>query len=246
MRVLKIVAEGVTTSFRYPQFMQTIHPTYEAPPPATIYGHVCSALGEWVNPEGLAFAYHFSYASQAVDLEHILVLAASTGKLPGTNLPKVLEGAMNPFQRRILFQPRLVLYVNRPEWENAFKSPRYAVVLGRSQDLFTYTSVATVELEQSEDAYLEHTLLPYDMALQTRRGYVVLMPRYLDYVDQRRPSFARYVIMHDRVHTREMQRYSREPSRYWIDPTSPLSEGGHLGLVFHSFVGDAYESLHLA
>jgi CRISPR-associated protein Cas5t len=246
MRVLKIVAEGVTTSFRYPQFMQTIHPTYEAPPPATIYGHICSAVGEWVDPEGLAFAYHFGYAGQAVDLEHILVLSASSGKLPGTNLPKVLEGAMNPFQRHILFQPKLVLYINRPEWERAFRSPRYAVVLGRSQDLFTYTSVSTVELEQSEEAYLEHTLLPYEMALQTRRGYVVLMPRYLDYADQRRPSFARYVVLHDRVQTREMQQYDSKTSRYWIDPTSPLSDGAHLGLVFHTFVGDTYESLRLA
>ena len=28
MKVLKIVAEGLTTSFRYPHFMQQIHPSF--------------------------------------------------------------------------------------------------------------------------------------------------------------------------------------------------------------------------
>lgn len=52
MQVLKIVLEGVTTSFRYPHFMLGVQPSFPPPPPATIYGHVCSALGEWVAPEG--------------------------------------------------------------------------------------------------------------------------------------------------------------------------------------------------
>ena len=33
MKVLKIVAEGLTTSFRYPHFMQQIHPSFQMPPP---------------------------------------------------------------------------------------------------------------------------------------------------------------------------------------------------------------------
>jgi len=46
MRVLKVVAEGPITSFRYPHFMQQIHPSFQMPPPATIYGHISSALGK--------------------------------------------------------------------------------------------------------------------------------------------------------------------------------------------------------
>jgi CRISPR-associated protein Cas5t len=94
MRVLKVVAEGVTTSFRYPHFMQKIHPTFPMPPPATIYGHICSALGEWFDPKGVSFAYHFTHAGEVWDTEHIIILSRATGKLQTTQLPKVLEGGV--------------------------------------------------------------------------------------------------------------------------------------------------------
>lgn len=244
MRVLKVVAEGITTSFRYPHFIQGIHPTFQMPPPATIYGHICSALGEWFDPTGVQFAYHFTHQGQArnKDLEHIILLTPTTGYLPDTRIPKVLEGNVNPFEREILFQPRLTLYINRPEWEAAFRSPRYAVVLGRSQDLVTYTSVSVIDLRQEERAYFEHTLLPHDMALQVQRGVTVLMPRYLDYARRREPVFERYVVLHEQVllppeaddDTYCFSHLSYGP--YWVDPTTPQVKGAHMGLAFIGFV----------
>jgi CRISPR-associated protein Cas5t len=241
MRVLKVVAEGMTTSFRYPHFMQQIHPSFQMPPPATIYGHICSALGEWFDPTDVQFAVHFTHAGLVKDLEHIIVLGPATGYLPGTRTPKVLEGNVNPFQRDLLFQPRLTLYINRPEWETAFRSPRYAVVLGRSQDLFTYTEVSVIEVEQADQAYFEHTLAPYDMALQTRRGITVTMPRLLDYERGRAPQFDRYVIIRERVHlppSEDELRFSHLAyGPYWVDPTSPEVNGRRRGLPFLAFTG---------
>lgn len=75
MRVLKVVAEGVTTSFRYPHFIQQVQPTFPMPPPATIYGHIASALGEWFDPTGVQFAYHFTYAAKIRELEHTILLS---------------------------------------------------------------------------------------------------------------------------------------------------------------------------
>ncbi|MFN8485241.1 MAG: CRISPR-associated protein Cas5 [Anaerolineae bacterium] len=241
MRVLKVVAEGVTTSFRYPHFMLQIHPTYQAPPPATVYGHIASALGEWFDPAGVQFAYHFTHENvgQTKDVEHIIVLSPATGYLPGTRTPKVLEGNVNPFERDLLFRPRLTLYLNRPEWEPAFRSPRFAVVLGRSQDLFTYTDVSVVDMAQAERAYFEHTLLPYSMAPQVTRGVAVTMPRYLDYARRREPSFDRYLVLHDRVRLPPAEgglRFAQLAyGPYWVDPTSPAVDGLRLGLAFHSF-----------
>jgi CRISPR-associated protein Cas5t len=248
MRVLRIVAEGLTTSFRYPHFMLGIHPTFEVPPPATIYGHICSALGDWVGPEGLEFAYHFTHQGTFDDVEHIHVLATSSGKLPGTKIPKVLEGAVNPFKRRMLFKPRLVLYLNKPEWESAFRSPYYPVVLGRSQDLFTYTSVDVIELKRASQAYFEHTLAPYHMMLRMGRGYVTLMPRYLDYSNGRQPTFARYVVLNQRISSSEFIHYEgrKEDTEFWIDPTSQQSGDAQLGLWFHTFVGDYDDNPRLA
>jgi CRISPR-associated protein Cas5t len=247
MRVLKVVAEGFITSFRQPHFMQGIQPTFLMPPPATIYGHLCSAIGDVVLPDGLAFAYHFTSQAGFSDIEHTIIVSVSSGKLKGTNFPKVLEGGVQPFKRELLFQPRLVLYVNRPEWADAFRSPRYAVVLGRSQDLFTYTSVGTVELQQAERAYFEHTLMPYSMAVRTGSGIAELMPRYLDYARNRVPTFARYLLLEHRVYSDDLLRFDTDPSPlYWVDPSSPPEKGAHLGLIFHTFTGDDYEALTVA
>lgn len=237
MRVLKVVAEGVTTSFRYPHFMQQIHPTFPMPPPATIYGHICSVLGEWFDPAGVRFAYHFIHQGRATDLEHIIVLSSSTGRLPGTQIPKVLEGNVNPFERELFFRPKLTLYINRPEWEAAFRSPRYAVVLGRSQDLFTYTQVTTVELIQAERAYFEHTLTPHAMALQFGRGIALTMPRWLEPERNRAPRFGQYLVLQERVFlpNEELRFAHLAYGPYWIDPTTPQERNAHLGLSFLSF-----------
>ena len=249
MRVLKVVAEGITTSFRYPHFMQQIHPSFQMPPPATIYGHICSALGEWFDPTGVKFAYHFTHQTRRkhADVEHIILLKAARGYLPGTKIPKVLEGKVNPFERELLFHPRLTLYINRPEWEPAFRSPHYAVVLGRSQDLCTYTHVSVVELEQNNRAYFEHTLAPHEMALRTMQGITVLMPRYLDYTQNRAPVFSRYVMIKERVASDKFYQFSDQLNGpYWIDPTTPEAEEAHLGLVFLSFTGEDGDRFTLA
>lgn len=249
MQVLKVVAEGLTTSFRYPHFMQQIHPSFQMPPPATIYGHICSALGEWFDPTGVEFAYHFTHQGDVRDVEHIIVLSPSgaRSRLPGTTIPSVLEGKVNPFERELLFQPRLTLYINRPDWEAAFRSPRYAVSLGRSQDLLTYTQVQVVELHQTDHAYFEHTLVPYKMGLGIARGVTVLMPRYLDYEHNRRPFFSSYVVVHERVSSNDFSEHNNQSyGPYWVDPDTLEVKGAHLGLIFHSFVGDDNDSLNVA
>ena len=157
---------------------------------------------------------------------------SNRSRLPGTQISNVLEGNVNPFERELLFQPRLTLYINRPEWEEAFRSPRYAVSLGRSQDLFTYTEINVVELQQSEHVYFEHTIIPHEMGQRMGRGVSVLLPRYLDYNQNRRPQFSQYTVLTDRVTP------SNGNTAHWVDPLGPEDRGSHLGLVFHGFVGD--------
>lgn len=244
MQILKIVAEGLTTSFRQPHFIMQVQPTFHVPPPATIYGHIASALGEWFDPAGVRFAYHFTYQTKLRELEHTILLSASSGKLEGyEQAPKVMEGPVNPFRREVLFLPRLVLYLNQPEWRDAFHSPHYAVSLGRSQDLFTYTSIEVIGLEQAENVYFEHTLLPYNINRHTGRGFAVLMPRYIDGADRRRPTFERYVVVQDRIRTDDPRDFlwfgERPPTRYWIDPQSAPVDGLQLGLSFLDFVDDS-------
>lgn len=237
MLVLKVVAEGYVTSFRYHEFMWQKHPTYEMPPPATIYGHICSAVGEWINPNGLKFAYHFTYTAKFEDLEHIW-----------TWDDKLKRETIKPFRRELLFQPRLVLYLNQPDLAQAFRSPVYPVVLGRSQDLFSYVSVETITLEQANSAYFEHTLLPYNVNRRTSAGYAITLPRYLDYERARFPNFSRYFVVQERIDTRSDFLWfgEKQQERYWIDHVSPEVKGVRMGLHFLSFVGEEDEFATLA
>ncbi len=92
MRVLKVVLEGITTSFRYPHFMMGVQPSFPMPPPATIYGHICSALGEWIDPKGLAFAYHFT-AQEALWIWNIFTFfPCQLENCKGHNIPRYLKG----------------------------------------------------------------------------------------------------------------------------------------------------------
>jgi len=232
MRLIKVEAEGFVTSFRYPHFTQQKHLSFEMPPPATIYGHICSALGDWVDQDGLQFAYRFTYQQKAEDLEHIW-----------TWDEKKKMDTIKPFRREFLFRPKLILYINRPEWIEKFRNPYYVVVLGRSQDLFTYTKVEIVEAVKEERAYYEHTLLPGEMITRLRRGVPVVMPRFLDYYRDRTPEYGRYIMLRDRVIYPPLESsdpdapfiYADDPTTRWVDPTLRNKDGIAFGLIFHTF-----------
>jgi len=247
MQALRIIVEGDVTSFRYPHFMWGTQPTFEMPPPATIYGHICSTVGEWIDPSSTRFAYHFTHSGKFVDLEHI-----HAGGMAGPISPQKRkelaqqgyrdvtiygESTVTPFNRELLFRPRMVLYLDRLDFEPAFRSPRYPVVLGRSQDLCIYLpdGIKIITLEQRDMAYYEHTLLPLEMGARTRRGVAVMMPRYLDYEHGRQPTFAQYLMLNERVLPDQMNAFSAsEPA--WCDPSAPMYKGYGQAVVWHRFV----------
>ncbi|NJL34625.1 MAG: hypothetical protein HC893_13170, partial [Chloroflexaceae bacterium] len=143
--------------------------------PATIYGHICSAVGDWIDPASVRFAYHFTAETTFTDLEHIHaggdlgpITAKRQRELAAAGYPDATvygESTVTPFKRELLFRPRLTLYLDRIDLVDAFRSPHYAVVLGRSQDLCSYPpgGIAVIDLEQRYDVYYAHTLLPIAM-----------------------------------------------------------------------------------
>lgn len=182
--VLRVEMVGTVTSFRYPHFVQGFQPTFEMPPPSTIYGHICSAVGEYISPQSLRFGYHFTHESKFIDYQEHLHFDDPVQPFP--------------FNRELLFNPRLTLYLTDTSLFEAFRSPYYPVVLGRSQDLMTYRTVEIVELIQAETGYFEHTLLPLEMAPRLREATTaVTMPRYLD--PRRRPVWQAYALLQQRA-----------------------------------------------
>lgn len=248
--------EGLTTSFRYPHFMWGRHPTFEMPPPSTIYGHICSAIGEWVDPSEVKFGYGFTHEGKGEDLEHVHAIRAGNGK-PKKEGGRVVfpepvntQGNINPLAREFLFYPKMTLYVSPIEYAEFFRSPYYATILGRSQDLMSYRSVEVVELERASCAYYENTILPWEMQIRVRRGVTVLMPRYVDYTNNRQPTFERYVLLQDRVvlrpteesqddlslEERSVIRFEGESMEHWVDPDTVEYKGAKRGVWLHGFV----------
>lgn len=240
MRVLKIQLEGLTASFRYPHFMWGRQPSFPMPPPATIYGHICSAVGKWVDPYELEFGYVFTHDGEASDLEHCHRLSGAakraTFEYEGEAFKTNLEGVINPLRRDFFFRPNLMLYLNRPDWIEYFRAPRYPVVLGRSQDLAAYKRISIVELEKRSEAYYEHTLLPFSWRVRTVRGVTLTMPRFVDYRNNREPQFDRYIALRDRDDSAGWLRHEDDPINHWIDPETPKWRGEQRGVVLHRFV----------
>src|SRR5579885_1909015 len=119
MKVLKVTTEAITASFRYPHVQIGRLPTYELPPPATIYGHLAGVLGEWFEPEGLEFAYVFRHEGKAIDLETSQPIERGTGKPTlrnrGWDFPVNVACQPNPQRREFLFRPRLTLFLKGQE-----------------------------------------------------------------------------------------------------------------------------------
>jgi len=248
MKVLRVELEAPVCSFRLPHFLVGRQLTFDMPPPATIYGHIASALGDFPDPRSLRFAYRFTTTGTGEDLEnqHIIVRAGSRPfAIGGLAYPSSTSATVQPTRRQFLFGCCLTLYLDRLDFEEAFRRPQFTVILGRSQDLAAYIKVEKVELVSSELGYYEDTLLPADFRRRTGRGTTVLMPRYVGPPPHRETSFERYIVLRDRVFdgatteadlgSRQMLRFEGEDAELLIDPDSPQWRGAHRALAFHSF-----------
>lgn len=152
-------------------------------------------------------------------------------------MTKNVETEMQPVRREFLFEPRITLYITNLELAHAFRSPRYAVVLGRSQDLFTYTRVTVIDLLPAERAYAEKTLLPVGTGRWASRGVAVAMPRFINYAHNRSVAFGQYQMVRSRIRLDEESGF--EHQAFLVDPESDIHDGRHRAVVFHGFVDTA-------
>ena len=255
MRVLKIELEGVTTSFRYPHFLVGRQPSFVMPPPTTIYGHIASALGEYPDPDSFRFAYTFRHNGSVDDYEHTWLIEIDKRQKIAKDWghPPNIIASMNPTLRQVFFQPRLTLYLETLElehWLQAFRQPRYPVLLGRSQDLASYRSVNIIELEASESGYYDHTLLPWSYRPRMRTGAGVLMPRYINPEDRQDVTWSRFVTLEHRLfYPRAGERLpdaitvSSLDESLLVDPLSETVKDRKRIIVWHSLRGEEGERL---
>jgi CRISPR-associated protein Cas5t len=251
VNVLKVHGEAVTASFRYPRVQIGRLPTFDMPPPATIYGHLAGVLGEWFDPSGLDFGYTFQHEGKGVDVETAHVIERGSGKpglkKRGWDHPVNVEGAPNPQKREFLLRPRFVLYLRGmndllERLRSAFLSPHYAYVLGRSQDLATVRSAEFDDLTESNEAFFSHTLLPYDWRPYVLPGSSVALPVAIDYTLRRMARQERYLQVTSpalQVYVGSADTIRREelPGTFPVDRSDVRTFGEHAlprGIYFHA------------
>jgi CRISPR-associated protein Cas5t len=259
MDVARVRLMAPFVSFRYPHFLVGRQPSYDMPPPSTIYGHIASAAGELIPPRSLRFSYTFSFVAKGGDLEHQHVI----GPYPPEKLARAesanfrawrrthglsVGGSVQPTLREFLFGVELTLYLHPPALAKAFRAPVFPVVLGRSQDLATVVSVEELALEEAEGAYFDATLLPFSWRRRTRFGTTVVMPRFIGEPPEREPVFAQYIVLpRDQTvyggtadvpadHPRRLLRYENGDDRWLVDPTSTVRHGVRRGVVWLTFL----------
>jgi CRISPR-associated protein Cas5t len=154
-------------------------------------------------------------------------------------LEKTTEAVVQPHQRDFLFDVRLELYLDPPELAEAFQSPVFTVVLGRSQDLASVRRVELIELLPAQKGYLERTIVPGELRRRLPWGVTTLMPRYIGPAPERRAAFAPYIVLREPVYvgdenvTRRLLSIDGEKENWWMDPTTTEDRGGRRLLWFH-------------
>jgi CRISPR-associated protein Cas5t len=204
MRVARVQIRAPVTSFRHPFFVTGRQPTFDFPPPSTVYGHCASALGDWPERKSFFFGMHFTFRSKARDLEHQHITTPLGGKtkirVPPPDGPRATtEINVQPVVRDFLYDTVLTLYLPTG-LAAAFRDPVFPVILGRSQDLAEITDVDEVELARPVRARLEHTLLPQRLRPCVRFGTTVLLTRHIGPPPARETEFAQYISLHDPVY----------------------------------------------
>jgi CRISPR-associated protein Cas5t len=219
--VVRVTLGGSVTSFRYPHFVQGVQPTYEMPPPSTIYGLICAVTGQFPSPEIFEFGVHFTYEAKFRDLEHVHL--------------SIPYGQANPFQRELLFNPRLTLYLAPQNYADFFARPHFPLALGRSQDLMACIDIQPITLERATSAYFEHTLLPSEYAPRFQRTIAATMARFID--QRRRPVWEHYALLQDRVvYPDNEDPYRNRYEPVWVDPKAPTYKDLPRGVILHRFV----------
>jgi CRISPR-associated protein Cas5t len=259
--VARIVIEAPTASFRYPHFLIGRQPSFDMPPPSTIFGLVAAALGDWPD-RPIRFAYLFTSKSRCSDLEHQHVISRTSGDFPGKPqdplwrppepvgrikpkpriLQKTTEATVQPHLRDFLFDVRLELFLDPPELADAFRSPAFAISLGRSQDLAAIRSVEVLRLDHDVSGYIETTLLPLSLRPRLPWGITCHMPTYVGPAPRRVAVFDPYILLRERVYVGELAARAspqmqsiagQEDPRWAVDPTSAEDRGGRRLLWFH-------------
>lgn len=192
MKLYRVLITAGTSSFRYPNFISSNQLSIKAVPYTTISGLVAGATGDEKLID-FKFSYVFRYLSSYVDLETIYKFEKKGNSV---NNKSVVQDPT--FKREILYDCYLTLYIDNKKIANAFKSPIFQLLLGRSGDLVKVVEVKEVEVVKKDETLLNGTIVPFNEFKSS--GQIYAMPKYFDYSDVvRKPQKVQPFLINDGI-----------------------------------------------
>lgn len=171
MKTYKIEIITWTSSFRYPNLISGFQPTLDVPPISTVLGLINAACGYYRKYEQLRIGYYFSYEYKTTDVETIYMIEGNS-KGKASNYAK-----SNVIKREILFNNRLVVYLENENLVNSFRNPVLPLLLGRSNDLASVISINSVEIEPIKKASkVKGQIIPFNHNFLP--GQIQALPKY--------------------------------------------------------------------
>lgn len=165
LRAVRIEIAAYTASFRVPSFV-SYQLTLPVPPLSTVFGLISAAAGRWVMPHDVDWlAYRCTYEGKAFDTETIVQIEREKPDKPPR--PKTPPKTINIAHREFLLFPCLTLYLP-PSWVQVFRCPRFALLLGRTQDVAYVASTAMTELVSVSSGVVSGVLLPFELLKHNR------------------------------------------------------------------------------
>ena len=172
MKLYRVLITAQTASFRYPNFISSNQLSIKSIPYTTIAGVVASATGDDTLVD-FKFSYVFRYQSSYIDME-----TTYRFKQDNKSVTNINEKPPAQYRREILYDCYLTLYFEEEKIANAFKSPVFQLLLGRSGDLARVLEVKEIEVVKSDKAILNGTIVPFDEFKSS--GEIYAMPKYFD------------------------------------------------------------------
>lgn len=170
--VLEIEFSGWTATPRMPFILSGNALCLPTPTYSLLLGIIGCCLGKLVNSNDVKIGFYYEYEGIANDLETRQRL-----EFDGKKVKSHAKGT-DAYLREFHISPKLILWIDRLDWEEYFLNPVGTPALGRSQDLLKIEKVKIVAVKQVEETTLSGCMLPFSSQLKIGGQLVQLAESY--------------------------------------------------------------------
>lgn len=170
--VLEVKFSGWTSTPRMPFILSGNALCLPTPTYSLILGLIGCCLGRVVSSNEVKIGFYYEYDGIANDLETRQRL-----EFDGKRVKSHAKGT-DAYLREFHVSPKLIIWIDRLDWEEYFLNPIGTPALGRSQDLLKIESVRKVDVENVDEAEISGCMLPFNGNLNTGGQLVQLAEAY--------------------------------------------------------------------